>query len=227
MSTSFINEISTERSIDTEKSNTDIDWEQLSREVDNMTDMVISCGYNKNFKKSIFGKYFNDSFYDQSKGKSRFEKATSVYGFTMLLAFEMNDINFDLPNNPMADYARQYEEISDLDELTFIFECSFKDAYLTTVNTQEDVYIEIERSANTCTSATSVADVQDVEKLAKRLWNSPDYCTNMRERVINFIFEEDPIVRKNNMSFEKIVKDYEGTKQSINDLLLVEKMLKI
>lgn len=213
--------------INNEESNTDIDWEQLSYEVDNMTDMVLSCGFNQNFQKSIFGKYFNDSFYDQSNGKSRFQKVTHVHGFTMLLAFKVTDINFDIDDNAIATYARQYEEIFDLDEMTFIFECAFKDAYLTNLDRQEDVYVEIERSRNTCTTATTVADVQDIDRLNKRLWNSPDYCTNLREKVINFIFEQDPIVRKNNLPFEQLVKDYKGTKKSINDLLLVEKMLKI
>jgi hypothetical protein len=227
MSTKLLENASTADFTNTEKSNTDIDWEQLSYEVDNMTDMVLSCGFNQNFQKSIFGKYFNDSFYDQSQGKSRFQQVTHVHGFTMLLAFKVTDINFDIDDNPIAIYARQYEEIFDVDEMTFIFECAFKDAYLTTLDRQEEVYIEIERSPNTCTTATSVADVQDIDRLTKRLWNSPDYCTNLREKVINFIFEEDPIVRKNNMSFEQLVKDYNGTKKSINDLLLVEKMLKI
>jgi hypothetical protein len=59
------------------------------------------------------------------------------------------------------------------------------------------------------------------------LWNSPDYCTTVRERVLFFIFESDYFVKTHEMSFETIVKDYKGTQQCIKDLLLVQEMNKI
>lgn len=213
----------------TENSNdhTDLCWNKIDREVKQMTEMVVSNDFTGKFKKTVFGVYFNDAFYDQSQGTSRFEAITYVYGFTMLIAFKWTDINFDDVNNPMAVYAHQYKEIADLEELTFIFECAFKDADLTQVKSTEDIYIEIARSTTTGDHAISVADVQNIEKLNRRLWNSPDYCQTVRERVLYFIFEDDHIVKKHGMSLETIVKDYQGTQQFINDFLLVEAMNKI
>lgn len=207
----------------------ELDWKALDISAENMTKMVKCKNFVENFKKSAFGHYFNDSFYDQSQGLSRFEQVTYVYAFTMLIAFKFTDINFDIDNNTIADYARQYEEIADIEELTFIFECAFNDANLTKVKSNEDVYIELNRSVTTGDRSSRAADVQDIDKLIKRLWNSPDYCTNIRERVIYFIFEDDYIIKKHalTLSLEKIIKDYKGTKQWINDLLLVEEMNKI
>lgn len=205
----------------------ELDWKALDISAENMTKMVKCKNFLENFKNSAFGYYFNESFYDQSQGKSRFENIAYVYGFTMLIAFKWTDINFDNTNNPMAIYARQYEEIADIEELTFIFECAFNDANLTQVKSNEDVYIEINRSVTTGDRSSRAADVQDIDKLNKRLWNSPDYCTNIRERVIYFIFEDDYIVKKYNMDLETVVKDYNETQKIIKDFQLVDEMQKI
>ena len=210
-----------------EQENTPLSWDQLDIEADNMTKMVVSHDFTGKFKRSVFGHYFNETFYDQSQGKSRFEAITYVYGFTMLIAFKWTDINFDDANNPMAIYARQYKEIADIEELTFIFECAFNDEHLTQVKSNEDVYIEITSSVNTATQKYNVADVKNIEKLNSRLWNSPDYCTNLRERVIYFIFEDDYIIKKYNVNLENIVKDYKGTQKIIKDFQLVDEMQKI
>lgn len=205
----------------------ELDWKALDISADNMTKMVKCKDFLENFKNSAFGHYFNKSFYDQSQGKSRFEDIAYVYGFTMLIAFKWTDINFDNANNPMAVYARQYEEIADIDELTFIFECAFNDANLTQVKSNEDVYIEITSSVNTATKKYNVADITVIEKLNSRLWNSPDYCTNVRERVIYFIFEDDYTIKKYNVDLESAVKDYKGTQKIIKDFQLVDEMQKI
>lgn len=221
--------MTTEQSTHVEKKNSQsgLSWEQLELKVQNMTRMVKENDFTGKFKRTEFGVFFNDTFYDQSHGKSRFEKSTYVNGFNILIAFKWTDINFDDANNPMAIYAHQYKEIYDIEELTFIFECSFKDAYLTEVKNMEDVYIEIHRSVTTGNRSSSAADVQDIDKLSKRLWNSPDYCTNVRERVIYFIFEDDHIIKKYNMDLETFVKDYNGVKKIIKDFQLVDEMKKI
>jgi hypothetical protein len=210
-----------------EKETPELDWKALDISADNKTKMVKCKNFISNFKNSAFGHYFNDSFYDQSQGLSRFEQATYVYAFTMLIAFKFTDINFDIDNNAIADYARQYEEIADIEELTFIFECAFNDANLTQVKSSEDVYIEITSSANTATKKYNVADITVIEKLNSRLWNSPDYCTNVRERVIYFIFEDDYTIKKYNIDLETVVKDYKGTQKIIKDFQLVDEMQKI
>lgn len=209
------------------ENNNDVCWSNLDIEADNMTKMIVSNDFTGNFKRSVFGHYFNDSFYDQSQGESRLKQVTYVYAFTILIAFKFTDINFDIDNNAIADYARQYKEIADIEELTFIFECAFNDKHLTQVKSNEDVYIEITSSVNTATQKYNVADVKNIEKLNSRLWNSPDYCTNLRERVIYFIFEDDYIIKKYNVNLENIVKDYKGTQKIIKDFQLVDEMKKI
>lgn len=205
----------------------ELNWKEIDISVENLTKMVKCNNFTSNFKNSAFGHYFNESFYDQSQGKSRFEKVTYVYAFTMLIAFKFTDINFDIDNNVMADYARQYKEIADIDEFNFIFECAFNDANLTQVKSNEDVYIEIVSSVNTSTNKYNVSDVNSIEKLNNKLWNSPDYCTNVRERVIYFIFEDDHIIKKYNVDLETVVKDYKGTQKIIKDFQLVDEMQKI
>lgn len=221
--------MTTEQSPHVEKKNSQVglSWEQLELKVQNMTRMVKENDFTGKFKRTEFGVFFNDAFYDQSHGKSRFEKSTYVNGFNVLIAFKWTDINFDDANNPMAIYAHQYKEISDIEELTFVFECSFKDAELKELKSCESTYIEIARSGATANGASCVADVETIEQLNQQLWNSPDYCTNVRERVIYFIFEDDHIIKKYNMDLETFVKDYKGVKKIIKDFQLVDEMQKI
>lgn len=222
-------EMTTEQSTYVEKKNAQsgLSWEQLELKVQNMTRMVKENDFTGKFKRTEFGVFFNDAFYDQPHGKSRFEKSTYVNGFNILIAFKWTDINFDIETNKMAHYAQQYKDISDIEELTFVFECSFKDAELKELKSCESTYIEIARSGATADGASCVADVETIEQLNRQLWNSPDYCTTVRERVLFFIFEFDYFVKTHEMSFETIVKDYKGTQQCIKDLLLVQEMNKI
>lgn len=206
----------------------DIDWEQLDMMTDSMTSLVLSNNFTKKFQNSALGNYFNKSIYDQSKGTSPFQDMTHVHGFTLLLAFKYADINFDFDNNPVAVYAKQFEEISDIHELRFILECSFHDSDLRKFKSQEDIYLELSRSNANLRYSANLLDVENIEKLNRKLWNSPDYCTTLREKVIYFIFEENYVLKDNNIiDYKKIVKDYAGTKKLINDLLLIKEMEKI
>lgn len=219
--------MSTEFYVVDEKENDEMTIGEMVSAIDNMTQMVLQSDFVNNFKKCAFGHYFNESFYAQSNWQSKFEKSTHVCGFTLLISFDFNDINFDIENNELADYARQYKGIEDIEELTFIFECAFHDVKLTQVERKEDFYIEVVSSVNSSTRRYNVADVESIEKLNSKLWNSPDYCTNVREKVIYFIFEDDYIIKKYEVSLEAVVKDYKGTQKIIQDYLLVEAMNKI
>lgn len=219
--------MSTKFCIVNEKENDELTIGEMVSAIDNMTHMVLQTDFVENFKKSPFGHYFKESFYDQQNGKSKFKKSTHVCGFTLLISFDFSDIDFDIDSNELADYARQYKDIEDIEELTFIFECAFYDFKLTQVERKEDFYIEVVSSVNSSTKKYNVADVENIEKLNSKLWNSPDYCTNVRERVLYFIFEDDYIIKKYEVSLEAVVKDYKATQKIIKDYLLVEAMNKI
>lgn len=210
----------------------DIDFEQLDNIAEAITDHLVSNDINKKFKNSPIGHFFNDDFFsiNESNEKSKFYNNSAFYGFSGIIRFHAIDLDFEIKNNPLVEYVKQFNGYLDIEELSFTIHLTFNNSDMAKIETYQllcDLYRSDATTHYEVTNIMNLFDINQLEQFLTRDNNFPMSCKTLRQKIIFFVFECDNVVQKEKMEMDDIINSYHDTKESIKNIQTVYEMIEI